>query len=154
LQPYFYPLNQESTRKLQGIFLQLTGDATPEPITLPVQGRNLKITHAAKGVGFFNFDELCRTALGAADYLAIAECLHTVIVDGVPRMLPEQRNETLRFVNLIDVLYEAKVKLFMAAATPPEKLAPSGEHSFAFQRTISRLVEMQGEEYRQKAHLG
>ena len=114
----------------------------------------LKIVHAAKGVGFFNFEELCGTALGAADYLAIAECLHTVILAGVPKFNAEARNETMRFMTLIDTLYEAKVKLFIGAAAAPEKLTPPGEHAFAFRRTISRLAEMQGEEYRHKAHLG
>ena len=154
LDTYFHPLGLETTRKLQGLFLQLTDDARPEPITLPVQGRDLRITHAAKGVGFFNFDELCGTALGAADYLAIAECLHTVILDGVPILSAERRNETARLTNLIDALYEAKIKLFMGADAPPEQLAPTGELAFTFQRTVSRLMEMQGEEYRLKPHLG
>jgi cell division protein ZapE len=155
----FTPLGDETTRKLQGIFFQLTGDAVPEPVMLQVQGRTLRITHAAKGVGFFNFDELCGQKLsaqpmGAGDYLAIAECLHTILIDGVPRMEAEKRDESLRFMTLIDALYEAKTKLFMAAAAMPEKLAPEGEHEFAFQRTVSRLAEMSSEEYRRQAHLG
>jgi len=154
LQTYFTPLGDEATRKLQGIFLQLTDEAEPETILLPVQGRTLKIVHAAKGVGFFNFEELCTEALGPADYLAIAKCLHTVLVDEVPKFTAERRNETLRFMTLIDALYEAKVKFFMAASAAPDKLAPTGEHKFAFQRTVSRLMEMQGEEYRQQRHAG
>jgi len=113
----------------------------------------LRITHAAKGVGFFNFNELCVAALGPADYLAIAQCLHCVLVDDVPKMSDEKRNETLRFINLIDALYEAKVKIYMATAVALERLAPPGELNFPFQRTLSRLIEMQGAEYRQKAHL-
>ena len=153
MQTYFTPLSESSTRRLQGVFIQLTGDAQPETLKLPVQGRTLKIVHAAKGVGFFNFDELCVEVMGASDYLAIASCLHTVILDGVPRMIPERRNEILRFITLIDVLYEARVKLFMASETAPEQLAPTGDYAFAFQRTLSRLMEMQGEEYRRKSHL-
>ena len=149
----FYPLSEENTRKLQHIFMQLTDDTDPEPIELPVQGRLLRITHAAKGVGFFNFNELCVAALGAADYLEIAKCLHTVLIDEIPLMLAEKRNETMRFINLIDALYEAKVKLYFVAEAAPEKLAPSGELNFPFQRTLSRLMEMQGEEYRKKPHL-
>ncbi|HEU0117037.1 MAG TPA: cell division protein ZapE [Alphaproteobacteria bacterium] len=152
-QSYFSPLGEAATHQLQGVFLQLTDEVKPEPIELPVQGRTLKIVHAAKGVGFFNYEELCQQPLGSADFLAIAECLHTVLLDGVPKFTAEQRNETLRFINLIDALYEAKVKFFMAAAAPPEKLAPTGEHAFAFQRTVSRLMEMQGEEYRRSQHL-
>ncbi|MDR3450037.1 MAG: cell division protein ZapE [Alphaproteobacteria bacterium] len=151
---YFHPLSEAHTHKLQEIFFRLTDDAEPVPLDLPVQGRTLHITHAAKGVGFFNFDELCKEALGAADYLAIAEVLHTIIIDDVPRFKAEARNETVRFMNLIDALYEAKVKLFMAAEAATEKLAPPGELNFPFQRTLSRLMEMQGEEYRHKPHLG
>jgi cell division protein ZapE len=154
MQTYFTPLGQEATRKLQGIFLQLTDEAPLEPIKLPVQGRTIKITHAARGVGFFNFGELCTEALGASDYLAIAKCLHTLVLDDVPKLTAEQANETLRFMTLIDALYEMKVKLFMASATPPQNLVPSGEHAFAFQRTVSRLMEMQSEEYRQLQHVG
>jgi cell division protein ZapE len=150
---YFYPLSQENTHKLQGIFFRLTGDAEPEEMALPVQGRVLKITHAAKGVGFFNFDELCVAALGAADYLEIAHCLHTVLIDEVPVMKAEKRDQTMRFINLIDALYEARAKLYLTAAAPLEKLAPAGELSFPFQRTLSRLMEMQGEEYKKKPHL-
>jgi cell division protein ZapE len=150
----FYPLNTENTHKLQNIFFQLTNNVEPEVTELRVQGRVLRMMHAAKGIGFFNFDELCVSALGPADYLALAESLHTVLIDGVPKMDSERRNETMRFINLIDALYEAHVQLYLTAATPPEQLAPEGELDFPFQRTLSRLMEMQGEEYRQKAHLG
>jgi cell division protein ZapE len=76
-----------------------------------------------------------------------------VLVDGVPLLTPEKRNETVRFVTLVDTLYEAKVQLFLTAAALPEALCPAGDHAFAFQRTVSRLVEMQTEEYRQQGHL-
>lgn len=154
LKSYFHPLNLETTRKLQGIFLDLTHEAKPESITLLIDGRELRLSRTAHGIGFFNFDELCQTALGAADYLAIAECLHTVILDGVPMLKAEQRNEAIRFMTLIDTLYEAKVKLFMATAAPFEKLTPAADIATAFQRTISRLMEMQGEAYRLKPHKG
>ena len=151
---YTHPLSPTATHGLQDLFTQLTASADLDVIELPVQGRVLRLTHAARGVGFFQFDELCAAALGAADYLALASCLHTVLIDNVPRLTGEKRNETTRFITLIDALYEAKVKLYMAAADSPEKLAPSGELHFPFQRTVSRLMEMQGEAYRQKPHLG
>lgn len=154
LKSYFFPLGIESTRKLQGIFLELTHEAKPELIALAVNGRALHISQAAQGIGFFNFDELCGTALGSADYLAIAECLHTVILDGVPMLRAEQRNEAVRFMTLIDALYEAKVKLFMASAAPFERLSTAEDIAAAFQRTISRLMEMQSEAYRLKPHMG
>ena len=153
LKSYFHPLSLENTRKLQGIFFELTHDAPAESMTLPVGGRELHISRAAQGVGFFNFDELCQKALGAEDYLAIAECLNTVILDGVPLFKAEQRDEALRFMTLIDTLYEAKVKLFMAVAAPIERLTVADNIAIAFQRTVSRLMEMQGEAYRLKPHL-
>ena len=116
--------------------------------------REPAVKRAARGIAFFTFEELCDRPLGAADYLAIAECFSTVLIDGVPPLSAERRDETARFTTLIDALYEAKTKLFMAAASAPEQLAPAGEWSFAFQRTASRLIEMQSEEYRQKPHLG
>jgi cell division protein ZapE len=151
---YFTPLGPATTGTLETIFHQLTGGAPAEPLSLPVQGRTVDVPRAARGIAFFTFEELCDRPLGAADYLAIAECFSTVLIDGVPPLSAERRDETARFTTLIDALYEAKTKLFMAAASAPEQLAPAGEWSFAFQRTASRLIEMQSEEYRQKPHLG
>ncbi len=153
LQSYFCPLGLETTRKLQGIFIELTHDAPSESMTLHVEGRELTVSHAAHGIGFFNFDELCRQALGAADYLAIASCLHAVILDGVPLLKVEQRNEAIRFMTLIDTLYEAKVKLFMATAAPLDRLTLADDIAVPFQRTTSRLMEMQGDAYRLKPHI-
>ena len=150
----FSPLGAAATAELQRLFLHLTDHAEAKVMVLPVQGRSLRLKRTAKGVGFFHFEELCETPLGSADYLEIAKCLHTVLIDGIPRLSAEKRNETMRFINLIDALYEAKTQLYIAAEASPEKLAPSGELNFPFQRTLSRLMEMQGEEYRQKPHLG
>jgi cell division protein ZapE len=151
---YFTPLGADATEKLRAIFAQITGGIEIQALQLPVEERLVAVPCAARGAAFFNFDELCNRPLGAADYLALAECFSALFIDRVPQLAPEQRNETTRFMTLIDALYETKVKLYMAAAVAPERLCPEGEVSFAFQRTASRLVEMQSEEYRQKAHLG
>ena len=94
-----------------------------------------------------SFSELCEAALGAADYLEIAETFHTLIVEGVPKMGPELRNEAKRFVTLVDALYETRTNLIMSADAPPEKLYEDGTGAFEFERTVSRLVEMQGVDY-------
>ena len=106
------------------------------------------------------FAELCERPLGAADYLEIANQFHTVILDRIPRLGPEKRNEAKRFVTLIDALYEHidalyehKVKLIASAEAPPEALCDSGDGAFEFRRTASRLLEMQSEAYFAKAHL-
>jgi cell division protein ZapE len=150
---YFSPLGGEATTRLQKIFTQLTDGEAAEATHLPVEGRAVAVPRAAKGVAFFTFAELCGEARGAADYLALASCFHAILIDQVPRLDPERRDEIARFTTLIDTLYEVKVKLYMAAAAPPDKLCAGGDQSFAFQRTASRLAEMQGEEYRRAAHL-
>jgi cell division protein ZapE len=100
----------------------------------------------------FSFKRLCGEARGAADYLAIAQHFHTVIIVGIPVMGPDRRNEAARFVTLIDELYEHKVKLLAAADAEPEGLYPAGDGSFEFKRTVSRLEEMRSVEYLAQGH--
>ena len=109
---------------------------------------------AARGAARFGFHELCEAALGPADYLAIAESFHTVIVDGVPRMDEASRNEARRFITLIDTLYDNRVKLLASAAAEPEALwtGSEGYESFAFARTASRLFEMRSADYMALPH--
>ena len=94
-----------------------------------------------------------RRPLGAGDYLAIATHFHTVIIDHVPKMKEAQRNEAKRFMTLIDALYEHKVKTIISAQCAPEGLYAEGLHAFEFQRTVSRLMEMQAEDYLEADHL-
>jgi cell division protein ZapE len=106
------------------------------------------------GVARFSFADLCEQPLAAADYLAVASRYHTVVLSEVPELGPEKRNQAKRFVTLVDVLYENRVKLVCAAAVPPDQLYPSGDGAFEFQRTVSRLMEMQSEEYLAADHAG
>src|SRR5690606_39538913 len=115
-------------------------------------GRTLHVTKSLKGVAVFSFKRLCGEPRGAADYLAVARTYHTVIVVGIPAMGPDMRNEAARFVVLIDALYENKVKLLASAAAEPEDLYPSGDGRFEFERTVSRLREMQSAEYLAEGH--
>ncbi len=154
LQSCFTPLGPEATQRLEAVFADITGGVKPESLSLPVEGRSVAVPRTARGVAWFGFAELCSQPLGAADYLALAACFHTLMIDGVPVFTAEQRNETARFMTLIDALYEAKTQLFWSAAAPPERLCVEGELAQAFQRTASRLVEMQSEAYRQLPHGG
>lgn len=149
---YFTPLNAASAAAAEQLFATLTNRATAEPFIVPVQGRDVAFTGAAQGVLSTNFAELCQRALGAADYLAVARRFHTVILQGVPQFRADQRNETMRFITLIDALYEAKAKLIMTAQVAPEELYPAGLHALMFHRTASRLAEMQGEDYLTQPH--
>jgi cell division protein ZapE len=144
---YYAPLDRAAERAIEETFSALTDGAIGEPLALQVQGREVKVARAAKNVAWFTFDELCARPLGAADYIAIAERFHTVILAGIPALGPERYNEAKRFNTLIDALYEARVNLVASAEVPPDQLYPAGEGGFEFQRTVSRLMEMQSAEY-------
>jgi cell division protein ZapE len=130
----------------------VTDGARGAPRTLTVLGRALTVPQAAKGVARFSFTDLCVNPLAAADYLAIAHTFHTIMIDNIPRLGPEQRNEARRFVVLIDTLYDESVKLVCSAAAPPEQLYPGGDGAEAFRRTVSRLNEMQSSGYLKRGH--
>jgi len=155
---WHYPLGEEATANVREAFFRLT-DFEPEDAANVPSGeievgssRTLHVPKMTKGVGVFSFKRLCKEARGAPDYLAIARAFHTVIIVGIPRMGPENRNEAARFVTLIDALYEQRVKVFVTAETTPEELYRSGDGSFEFQRTASRLSEMQSDEYMAMGH--
>jgi cell division protein ZapE len=157
VQVYHVPNGPVATAKLSEAFFKLTDHAVEDRATVPsetlvVQGRQLHIPKALKGVGVLSFKRLCDSPLGAADYLAIAHRFHTVIIVGIPQLGPDKRNQAKRFVTLIDALYEYKVKLLCAADALPEALYPAGDGSFEFERTVSRLMEMQSADYLALGH--
>ena len=150
---YHAPDGPEARAALEEAFRRLTLDAPAASEQITVKGRVLAVPRAAEGVAWFTFPDLCDKALGAGDYLAIARRYHTVVLEGIPEMNSESRDKAKRFVTLIDALYERKVNLICSAATPPQGLYPAGDGSFEFQRTVSRLEEMQSAEYQSQPHL-
>jgi cell division protein ZapE len=144
---YYAPLGPDAEAAMDAAWLRLTQGAAPQRCVLEIMGRKLKVEREVAGVARFSFRELCARALGAADYLAIAARFHTVLLDGVPRLQREKRNEAKRFVTLIDALYEARTKLVMSADAEPADLYPQGDGAFEFERTASRLIEMRSHEY-------
>ncbi len=152
------PLGEVATEQVREAFFRLTDYAPEDYLHVPSAeldvggGRMLFVPKTLKGVAVFSFKKLCAEARGAPDYLAIAQTYHTVILVGIPRMGPENRNEAARFVTLIDALYEHKVKLLATAAAEPEELYEAGDGRFEFDRTISRLMEMQSAEYLALGH--
>jgi len=150
---YLTPLGPDSTRALGDAFARLTDDAIPVSLRLTAQARVVEVPRAAKGVAWFQFDALCRKPLGAGDYLAIAMHFHSILIDGVPRLAPEERNEARRFLTLVEALYEHRVHLICAAADQPDRLYPSGDGALEFRRIASRLLEMQSPDYLSLAHL-
>jgi cell division protein ZapE len=155
---WLVPNGPEATAQLSAAFFRLT-DYPPEDrdhvpsADIPVQGgRTLHVPKCLKGVAVFSFKRLCGEARGAPDYLAVARRFHTVILVGIPRLGPENRNEAARFVTLIDALYEHKVKLLAAADAEPQHLYEEGDGRFEFDRTVSRLMEMRSDEYLAEGH--
>jgi cell division protein ZapE len=152
------PNGPETTAALSRAFFQLTDYPVEDRAKVPSEeldvggGRTIHVPKSLKGVAVFSFKRLCGEPRGAADYLAIARRYHTVILVGIPVMGPEMRNEAARFVTLIDALYEHKVKLLAGADAEPTGLYPSGDGSFEFQRTVSRLEEMRSAEYLALGH--
>jgi cell division protein ZapE len=129
------------------MFRSLVGGAEPGPRDLEVGGRVLKLEQANETAMRAKFDALCRTALGPADYLKIAETFDTVMIEDVPVMGPDSRDSAKRFVTLIDALYDAKVRVLISAEAEPDSLYQSGDNSFEFERTASRLTEMRSRQY-------
>lgn len=147
------PLGPESTAKLDNAFATLTDNATARPEEIELQGRKLMVERTARGIARFTFDELCNQPRGAADFLAIASRFHTVMIDDIPVLAAAERDAAKRFVVLVDSLYEHRVNLFASAAAEPGDLYTEGDTAFEFERTVSRLMEMQAEDYLDSPHL-
>jgi cell division protein ZapE len=109
--------------------------------------RKLHVPKTARGAAWFSFAELCDAPLGNADYLAIARAYHTVFVDGVRALGKDEANAARRFINLIDTLYDSRVRLVMAAETPPDGIYLFADTPVEFARTVSRLNEMQSADW-------
>ncbi len=146
LETYIYPLGHATDQKADELFEKMTDGAEIEPKILSVKGRKI-IAKAAGGVARFPFAELCERPHGAEDYLKIAECFETIFLEHVPKMGYDRRNELKRLMTLIDVLYDKSRKVVITADAPPERLYYGKDHAFEFERTISRLNEMQSSSY-------
>ncbi len=154
-EPVFHVPNNDAAREaLDRAFTQLTGRKRGEPRTLTVKGHPVAVPQAAQGVARFDFADLCDQALAAADYIEVARQFHTILIDNIPCMTIEQRNEAKRFILLIDTLYDRKVKLIASMEGEALTLyrAERGAEAFEFDRTVSRLIEMQSEEYLMLPH--
>ncbi|MBI3678168.1 MAG: cell division protein ZapE [Proteobacteria bacterium] len=149
---YITPLGPPADRAMEAAWLTLTEPEKGTPASLNVLGRKLQIPQAANGVARFSFDDLCARPLAAADYLAVARAYHTLLIDRIPILRAEKRDEARRFIVLIDTLYDEGVKLICSAEARPEKLYIQGDGADAFRRTASRLIEMQSLEYLKRGH--
>jgi cell division protein ZapE len=153
LDVYLTPLGAWANAKLDEAFRALSGGADGEPRVLRTQGRDVDVPRAAPGVAMAHYLDWCAKPMGAADFLCIADHFHTVIVAEIAKMGPDSQDKAARFVTMIDTFYEKKVKLICSAAASPDKLYVEGDGAFEFQRTVSRLMEMQSPEYLELEHI-
>ncbi len=154
------PSGPGSTAAVRQAFFQLTDYPPEDAKNVPTAdidlggGRMLHVPKSLKGVAVFSFKRLCGEARGSNDYLSVARRYHSVFIVGIPELGPENRNEAARFVTLIDALYEHKVKLIATADATPPALYEEGDGRFEFERTVSRLMEMQSADYLALGHGG
>ncbi len=143
-QVYFTPNDAAARAEIERIWQELSG-GQEELLVLHVQGREVELPRFSNAVARTEFYQLCGKALGAADYLKLAETVRVLIIEDIPTLGRSNFNEAKRFVTLVDALYEAKVRLIVSAAAEPEMLYVEGVGAFEFDRTASRLREMQAE---------
>lgn len=152
---WFTESQSEARKLMDEAWEKLTGGAEPEPLTVAVKSRELVIPAFAtapdgRRIGRIRFWDLCGRPLGPAEYLALAEAVDVLLIDGIPGLSSSNYNEAKRFVTLVDALYEARVGIVASAAARPGSLYLEGAGSFEFERTASRLQEMQGADWGRK----
>lgn len=146
---YVTPLDNRADAAMESAWHQATDGEKAQPLDLSIKGRSIHVPCAAGRSARFTFADICEKPLGASDYLKIADRFDAVFVERVPQLGPEKRNETKRFINLVDALYDHSVRLYISAATQPEELLTErrGTEGFEFDRTVSRLFEMRSPDY-------
>ncbi|MFJ7355209.1 cell division protein ZapE [Phyllobacterium sp. NPDC097923] len=146
---YLSPLSDDTKQKMDEAWHTATEGAAVSEDHFKVKGHNVVVPRAARHAARFGFADLCSKPLGALDYAAIISRYQTIFIDDVPILDYARRNEAKRFIILIDILYDHHVHVVISAAASPDKLyeAKRGTEAFEFDRTASRLFEMQSEEY-------
>jgi cell division protein ZapE len=150
---YHLPLDEAAEDSLSAAFSSLAGGQRESQAYLDIEGRRIATRRTAHGVVWFDFQTICGAPRGQADYIEIARRFHTVLVSGIPKMSPEQAAEARRFTWLVDEFYDRRVKLIVSAQVPPQELYLVGPYTEEFNRTISRLAEMQTRQYLAQPHL-
>jgi cell division protein ZapE len=146
---YMTPADPAAERMMDRAWEAMTRGARPAPDEIAVKGRHVAVPRAAGRTARFSFRELCEAPLGARDYLAIAGRYDTIFIDGIPVLAEARRNEAKRLILLVDTLYDHGARLVVSAEAPPAGLygGRTGTEAFEFERTASRLIEMQGKDW-------
>ena len=149
-QLYFWPHDEDAAREMDKILKTMADGKPVEPVDIIVKERVVHVPAAAREVASFTFEELCGQPKSALDYLELVKRFRVFIVHDVPKLTDNRRDATVRFITLIDTLYDHHIHLVISAAAPPDQLYRGDDNAAVFQRTASRLIEMQSKEYRSK----
>lgn len=149
---YHWPLDARADQSLMQSFRGLAPDAVQAAVSLDINARPLQARYLADDVAWFDFSELCQCPRSPADYIELARIFHAVLVANVPVLDDERNDATRRFINLVDEFYDRQVKLVLSAAVPLDALYQGSRLAFEFQRTRSRLLEMQSHDYLARPH--
>ena len=149
---YHHPLGAEAEAALESCYVRLTADAVRDSEPLTINDRTIETIDASEGVAWFEFAALCEGPRAVADYIELARDFHTVLLANVPHFDVHKEDAALRFVHLVDEFYDRNVNLILSAAAPPDALYRGQRHAFAFERTVSRLIEMQSQAYLAREH--
>jgi len=150
---YHWPLNQQANTVLTELFEHLSASDVEPESSLQIEGRTIEVKRCAEGVVWFDYQAICDIPRGAADYIEISRCYHTVLVSNVLIMNDMTNDLANRFINLVDELYDHNVKLVISAEVSVDKLYQGKKLAFQFERTVSRLLEMQSHDYLERPHL-
>ena len=138
----FSPLNEKTSFRINQRFREFTRNKVKEKKIVKTKGRDFVIENFYSGVVRFNFKDLCDKNLGAEDYINIANSCNHIFIEEIPKFNDENSNQQLRFITLIDIFYEKKIRLTLSFEENFEDLSSSNKHSEIFKRTVSRLFEM------------
>jgi cell division protein ZapE len=149
---FFSPINQAAEDGMEDNFKHLAPDAGKKNAAINVEGRELNSIRRSDGVIWFEFDELCDGPRSQNDYIELARCFHSILLSNIPVMSRLKEDQARRFINLVDVFYDHNVKLIVSAQAPAIELYTGTRVAFEFQRTVSRLQEMQSHDYLALSH--
>ncbi|MBT8131390.1 MAG: AFG1 family ATPase [Gammaproteobacteria bacterium] len=150
---YHYPLDAAADKNLARYLAELAPDEPVVARPMQIAGRQIASRYRADGLAWFDFDQLCTSPRGPADYLEIARICHTILLSNIPMLGADRDDDLRRFIGLVDVLYDRRVKLIVSAAAAPAELYRGDRLTFEYQRTQSRLNEMQQKKYLAEAHI-
>ena len=149
---YYWPESEKTLAALENEFKALAAFENPGATILSIRGRDIEAISRAGSLAWFSFQTLCCGPRAAADYIDLAKRFSTLMISGVPQLDDATNDPTRRFIHLVDECYDRSVKLIVSAATPPDKLYVGQRLQAPFERTASRLIEMQSHDYLARAH--